>query len=63
MEYEAKFIEEALDAEEGSISRAARRLGIKHQTLAHILDTRHKQLLEKRTPPIPRPRSLIKKRD
>jgi tetratricopeptide (TPR) repeat protein len=59
--YEAKFIAQALEIEEGSVSRAAKRLGIKHQTLAHLLRTRHKKLLGKRTPPIPRRRSIIKK--
>ncbi|HEV2864841.1 MAG TPA: hypothetical protein VGX48_27860 [Pyrinomonadaceae bacterium] len=59
--YEAKFVREALEAEQGSVSRAAKRLGIKHQSLAHMLRTRHKSLLGKRTPPSPRPRSIIKK--
>jgi len=57
--YEAKFIEQALELEQGSVSRAAKRLGIKHQSLASLLSRRHKSLLEKRTPPFPRKRSVI----
>ena len=59
--YEARFIERALDMEAGSVTRAAKRLGIKHQTLAHLLRTRHKKLLAKRTPPKSRGRSAFKK--
>jgi tetratricopeptide (TPR) repeat protein len=50
-EYEARFIREALEAEQGVVSRAAKRLGIRHQTLIIILKTRHKELLSLRTPP------------
>lgn len=60
-ELEAKLIKQALELEEGSVSRAAQRLGVKHQTLAHLLRTRHKKLAGKRTPPIPRRRSIVKK--
>ena len=58
--YEARFIRQALAEEEGSVSRAAQRLGLKHQSLAHILRTRHRQLLAARTPPVPRRRSIIR---
>lgn len=58
-EYEARFIEQALELEEGSVSRAAKRLGIKHQTLAHLLETRHRHLLQKRRPAVGRRRSII----
>ncbi|HZI19128.1 MAG TPA: response regulator [Pyrinomonadaceae bacterium] len=54
--YESKFIERALEEERGSVSRAAKRLGIKHQSLAHILRTRQTGLLGHRTPVIPRRR-------
>jgi len=54
--YESGFIEKALEEEQGSVSRAARRLGIKHQSLAHILRTRQRSLLACRTPAIPRKR-------
>ncbi|MFL6231374.1 MAG: tetratricopeptide repeat protein [Pyrinomonadaceae bacterium] len=57
--YEARFIERALAAEAGSVSRAARRLGVKHQSLAHTLRTRHSNLADARTPVVPRKRSII----
>jgi CheY-like chemotaxis protein len=57
--YEAKFIEQALELEHGSVSHAAKRLGIKHQSLSSILNRRHKSLLDKRTPFLPRRRSII----
>jgi transcriptional regulator with PAS, ATPase and Fis domain len=60
-EYEAHFIEQALEEEEGSVTRAARKLGITHQGLAFILDSRQQKLFGKRTPPAKRRRSLIKK--
>jgi CheY-like chemotaxis protein len=60
--YEAKFIREALEAEQGSITWAARRLGVKHQSLIQILNTRHKDLLPLRTPAKPRRRSVFRTR-
>jgi tetratricopeptide (TPR) repeat protein len=60
-ELEASLIEQALEMESGSISRAARRLGLKHQSLSHMLKARHKSLMSKRTPPEKRRRSIIKK--
>jgi tetratricopeptide (TPR) repeat protein len=50
LQYEARFIEQALKEERGSITRAARRLGITHQRLGAMLKTRHKNLLNKRKP-------------
>ena len=61
-ELEARLIEQALELEEGSLTRAAKRLGLKHQSLAHMLRARHARLLPKRTPAIPRRRSIIKQR-
>jgi tetratricopeptide (TPR) repeat protein len=58
--YEARFIEQALTEEGGSVSRAARRLGVKHQSLSHTLQARHRQLLAARTPAVPRRRSIIR---
>jgi two-component system, chemotaxis family, chemotaxis protein CheY len=58
--YEAKFIREALEAEQGSITRAARRLGVRHQSLINIIKTRHKDLLSLRTPAKPRRRSIFR---
>jgi DNA-binding NtrC family response regulator len=58
LEYEARFIRQALEAEHGVVSRAARRLGIRHQTLLHMLKARHQNLLGLRTPPKSRKRSV-----
>jgi tetratricopeptide (TPR) repeat protein len=59
-ELEARLIEQALELEGGSITRAAKRLGLKRQSLSHMLQARHKKLFEKRTPPEKRLRSIIK---
>ena len=61
-ELEGRLIEQALELEEGSLTRAAKRLGLKHQSLSHMLRARHAKLLAKRTPAIPRRRSIIKQR-
>jgi tetratricopeptide (TPR) repeat protein len=60
-EFEAKLIGRALDETDGSVTRAAKLLGLKHQTLASILERRHKKLLSKRTPAEKRRRSIIKR--
>lgn len=60
-ELEAKLIEQALELEGGSITRAAERLGLKRQTLSTMLHVRHKELFDKRTPPVPRLKSIMKK--
>jgi len=60
-EFEAKFITQALEESGGSVTRAAKLLGIRHQTLTSMLDTRHKGLCKKRTPVKKRLRSIIKK--
>jgi tetratricopeptide (TPR) repeat protein len=60
-EYEAHFVEQALEEEEGGITKAARKLGITHQGLGFILATRQKKFFDKRTPPRTRRRSIIKK--
>jgi tetratricopeptide (TPR) repeat protein len=59
-ELEAKFIAQALDEAGGSVTKAARLLGIRHQTLTSMLQTRHKRLLSKRKPVEKRRRSIIK---
>jgi tetratricopeptide (TPR) repeat protein len=59
LQYEARFIEQALREEKGSITRAARRLGITHQRLGAMLKSRHKNLLNKRAPEAKR--SIIRK--
>lgn len=60
-DYEARFIREALEAEQGVVSRAAKRLGIRHQSLVHALNHRHKALLGFRTPPRIRGKTRRKK--
>jgi tetratricopeptide (TPR) repeat protein len=57
---EVEFIEQALKEERGSVTRAAKKLGIKYQTLASRLKTRHKALADKRTPVKNRRHSIIK---
>ncbi|HZI20253.1 MAG TPA: helix-turn-helix domain-containing protein [Pyrinomonadaceae bacterium] len=59
-EVEARLIEDALEEAGGSLVRAARLLGLKHQTLASMLQTRHRELMSKRTPKGKRLRSIIK---
>jgi tetratricopeptide (TPR) repeat protein len=59
-ELEAKLIEQALEEAGGSIVRAARLLGITHQTLDSMLNQRHKNLTRKRKPREKRLRSIIK---
>jgi tetratricopeptide (TPR) repeat protein len=60
-ELEAKFIEQALEEAGGSVTRAANLLGLAHQTLTYLLNTRHKKLSVKRTPARKRLRSIVKK--
>jgi DNA-binding NtrC family response regulator len=60
-ELEAKLIGQALEESGGSVTRAAKLLGVRHQTLTSMLQTRHKGLQEKRTPAKKRLRSIIKK--
>ncbi len=48
--YEGRFIEQALELENGILTRAAKRLGISRQQLAYLLDTRHRNLRHKRKP-------------
>lgn len=61
-EYESRFIREALEAEQGVVSRAAKRLGIGHQSFIYALKTRHKELLRLRTPAQPRMKSIIRRK-
>lgn len=48
--YEARFIEHALRTAQGSVTAAAKMLGIGYQSLAEILKARHKKLQSLRTP-------------
>ena len=59
-EFEEKLIEWALEEAQGSVVRAARLLGLKHQTFSSMLNQRHKKFLDKRTPRVKRLRSIIK---
>jgi len=47
---EHDFIKRALDVYQGSITHAARSLGMSHQALNYMLHTRHTDLLQKRKP-------------
>jgi tetratricopeptide (TPR) repeat protein len=60
-ELEAKLIEQALEESGGSVVRAARLLGLKHQTFTSMLQSRHQKLLPKRTPREKRLKSIIRK--
>ena len=53
---EHDLIKHALEASEGSVTRAAKTLGISYQELHYMLATRHKDLLKYRTPVRRRPR-------
>jgi tetratricopeptide (TPR) repeat protein len=59
-EFEEKLIEWALEESRGSVVRAARLLGLKHQTFSSMLNQRHRKLLAKRTPREKRLRSIIR---
>jgi tetratricopeptide (TPR) repeat protein len=59
-DFEARLIGRALDEAGGSITKAARILGLPHQTLDTMLNTRHRALADKRRPPQRRLRSIIK---
>ena len=58
---EARFIERALNEAEGSVTRAAKLLGMRYQSLTNLLNTKHKMLLRKRTPAKKRRRSIMNK--
>jgi tetratricopeptide (TPR) repeat protein len=50
LRYEHNLIKQALIKADGSITDAARFLGITHQSLSYMLENRHKDLLKLRTP-------------
>jgi tetratricopeptide (TPR) repeat protein len=60
LDYEGRLIRHALESSDGSVTRAARSLGITHQGLAFILNGRHKDLLAARKPVKRRRRSIIR---
>ncbi|HEU4594581.1 MAG TPA: helix-turn-helix domain-containing protein [Pyrinomonadaceae bacterium] len=61
-ELEAKLLEEALAEAKGSVTEAARLLGVPHQTVTTLLRTRHKRLASKRAPAKKRKRSIFKEK-
>lgn len=60
---ESALIKRALDEANGSVTRAARILGLTHQGLCYIINHRHKSLLDARAPIRVRRKSLMKKKD
>lgn len=60
LRYEGNLIRQALEAAGGSVTRAARLLGVTHQGLAFILNGRHSDLLSIRTPVKRRRKSIIR---
>src|ERR1700752_1149333 len=62
LRYEGSLIRRALEESGGSVTRAARMLGVTHQGLAFILNGRHSDLLSIRTPVKRRRRSIIRYR-
>jgi len=60
LRYEGNLIRRALEESGGSVTRAARLLGVTHQGLAFILNGRHNDLLAIRTPVKRRRRSIIR---
>jgi len=60
LRYEGSLIRKALEDSGGSVTRAARLLGVTHQGLAFILNGRHSDLLSIRTPVKKRRRSIIR---
>lgn len=60
LRYEGNLIRQALEESGGSVTRAARLLGVTHQGLAFILNGRHSDLLSIRTPVKRRRRSIIR---
>ncbi|HEU4597154.1 MAG TPA: helix-turn-helix domain-containing protein [Pyrinomonadaceae bacterium] len=59
--YEKKLIRQALQRAGGSVTQAARLLGVTHQALNYMLQNRHRDLLIERTPVVRRKRSIVKK--
>lgn len=58
---ESTLIKRALEEAGGSVTRAAKILGLTHQGLCYIINHRHKDLLAARAPIRVRRKSLIKK--
>ena len=56
LNYERSMIKESLAQANGKVSHAASMLGLSHQGLAYVIESRHKDLLKERTPVHRRPR-------
>lgn len=59
--YEGELIKRALENAQGSVTHAARNLGISYQALGYMLETRHKALMTERTPLRRRFRKVVTK--
>jgi tetratricopeptide (TPR) repeat protein len=62
LEYEHELIKQALAQTGGSVTHAASLLGKTYQGLAYMIETKHKDLMNVRTPVRRRPRKKIKRR-
>lgn len=60
-QFESTLIRRALEEANGSVTRAARTLGLTHQGLCYIINHRHKSLLSARAPIRVRRKPVIKK--
>jgi tetratricopeptide (TPR) repeat protein len=60
LRFEGELIQRALETAGGSVTRAARMLGVTHQGLAFILNGRHKDLRTVRTPVRRRRKSIFR---
>lgn len=60
-QFESALIRRALEEANGSVTRAARTLGLTHQGLCYIINHRHKSLLSARAPIRVRRKPVIKK--
>lgn len=55
-----QLIEQSPEKDGGSVARAARLLGLRHQTCISMLNSRHRKLLREAGPPGKRLRSIIR---
>ena len=62
LKFERARISEALAQVNGKVTHAAKLLGLNYQKLAYIIETRHADLLKKRTPVRRRPRKTSRKK-
>ncbi len=60
-QFESALIRQALEEANGSVTRAARTLGLTHQGLCYIINHRHRSLLSARAPIRVRRKTVIKK--